>query len=140
MLAKYHQDLINNVSNKFRVDAKLVESIVSFNFKKTATLIKSRDAPDILLHGIGRFSVDISKIKRKLFAYYITCLNQEANNALKAITVDKLNVLHNIYIRKCKEKKYQTGQLSEQINIDLTNFINKLNEEERKKYDSKQKS
>ena len=75
MLSKYHQDLINNVSNKFRVDSKLVESIISFNFKKTATLIKSRDAPDILLHGIGRFSVDISKIKRKLFAYYITCLN-----------------------------------------------------------------
>lgn len=140
MLSKYHQDLINNVSNKFRVDSKLVESIISFNFKKTATLIKSRDAPDILLHGIGRFSVDISKIKRKLFAYYITCLNQEATDTLKAITVDKLNTLHNIYIRKCKEKKYQVGQISDQIIIDLENFKNKLNEEERKKYDSKQRS
>ena len=103
-------------------------------------MIKSRDAPDILLHGIGRFSVDISKIKRKLFAYYITCLNQEATDTLKAITVDKLNTLHNIYIRKCKEKKYQVGQISDQIIIDLENFKNKLNEEERKKYDSKQRS
>ena len=140
MLSKYHQDLINNVSNKFRVDSKLVESIISFNFKKTATLIKSRDAPDILLHGIGRFLVFISKIKRKLFAYYITCLNQEATDTLKAITVDKLNTLHNIYIRKRKKKKYQVGQISDQIIIDLENFKNKLNEEERKKYDSKQRS
>ena len=140
MLSKYHQDLINNVSNKYRVDPLLVESIIAFNFKKTATLIKSRDAPDVLLHGIGRFSVDINKLKRKLFAYYITCLNQEGNQSLKGITVDKLNVLHNIYLRKCKEKRFEPGQISDQIKIDLENFINKLDEEERKKYDSKQKS
>lgn len=137
MISKYHKDVINIVANRLRVDPNLVESIVEFNYKKTSQMMKSRDAPDILLHGIGRFSANIGKIKNKLFAYYITILKQRDTEVIKETTLKTLESYTNLYERKCKECKIDPGPILEQVREDIINIKKLLNEEESKEHITK---
>lgn len=97
-----HEDIVNNLSSKHRLNKDLVEQMISHTFLSIKECMGMEEMPNILLHNWGRFFPRLRYIEEKLLAYQ---LHLKKGGILNESKYNRLKAFFNAYNRLCDEEK-----------------------------------
>lgn len=117
-------DIINNLSLKYRVNNNLTVSSIDHVFNEIKSKMGQENLPNILIHNWGRFKPNIRYLKYKIKNLYKSI----KENGSKGDQFDRLTKYITVYKRLCSEEKIE---FTEEF-IKIENFTKESFNEERK--------